>query len=381
MGRCRVKYNIMMNPKDIENITSCIPGFEVAAAFNPAAWKINDGYVLFLRVQEVPIIRNEKPKHINPTYCSPRYEFEGGRIKLKENRPSVTVDEFTLRECSLDDPKGGIHLRDGSYRLSTISLIRRAHSHNGRAIDKIDDEPVIPPSSLTTHEEYGQEDPKLVSIDGEYILSTVGPSRYGIVTIFRRTGDLDNFSDPWLVTLPGCKDTFPLPEKIRGEYWRVERPSRDGLTKRESIYVSSSPDLRHWGDFRVLMSCRDDMFDSDGIGPSAPAIRTERGLLLIYHGRKHKFHYSNGAVLMDDNFRVKARSKRPLIELRRSLGSDEFPGITYVSAAILEDGGDKPESKILRVFGGAGDKCPFSAEIPLSNVFDSLEYAEEEALF
>ncbi len=392
MRRRRLRYTKMLDRNDIKEMKSIIPDFEVMGAFNPGACGVDGGYVLFLRVPEAPRSRVEKGSRYQPIYCSPRFEFEDGRIKLDGDKPKVAVDEFTLRrDCRLDDERG-IHLNDDTYRLPTISFIRRAWSPDGRSIEKIEEGLAIPASSLTMHEEYGLEDPKIVRMEGktpkridpegnkygekEYVVSSVAPSStHGIVTVFRETDDLRNFSKPWIVTLPECKDTFPFPEKINGRYWEVARPSKGSLTKKQSIYLGYSDDLGSWGGFRVLMSCRDGCFDSDGIGPSAPAIKTERGWLIIYHGVRNKI-YRNGVVLMDDKLRITARSRRPLFE-RRRFDDDETPGITFVSAAALEDGGNRPENKTLRVFGGEGDKYPFSAEIPLSDVFDSLEYFDK----
>ncbi|HAL64051.1 MAG TPA: glycosidase, partial [Bacteroidales bacterium] len=45
-----------------------------------------------------------------------------------------------------------------------------------------------------------------------------------------------------------------------------------------------SPDLRYWGDSRLIMNPEPYHWDEMKIGPGAPPIKTDKGWLSIYHG-------------------------------------------------------------------------------------------------
>jgi len=51
------------------------------------------------------------------------------------------------------------------------------------------------------------------------------------------------------------------------------------------IWISYSPDLRHWGNHKLMLEARRGAWwDANKIGMSPPPIETSRGWLMIYHG-------------------------------------------------------------------------------------------------
>jgi predicted GH43/DUF377 family glycosyl hydrolase len=51
------------------------------------------------------------------------------------------------------------------------------------------------------------------------------------------------------------------------------------------MWISYSPDLRHWGSHRLILRAREGAWwDANKIGLSPPPIETEKGWLMIYHG-------------------------------------------------------------------------------------------------
>jgi predicted GH43/DUF377 family glycosyl hydrolase len=51
------------------------------------------------------------------------------------------------------------------------------------------------------------------------------------------------------------------------------------------IWISYSPDLRHWGSHKLILRARQGgWWDANKIGLSPPPIETNRGWLFIYHG-------------------------------------------------------------------------------------------------
>ena len=69
------------------------------------------------------------------------------------------------------------------------------------------------------------------------------------------------------------------------------------------IWISYSPDLRHWGGHKVMMEARKGAWwDANKIGLSSPPIETDRGWLMLYHGVKHTASgalYRIGLALFD----------------------------------------------------------------------------------
>ena len=75
------------------------------------------------------------------------------------------------------------------------------------------------------------------------------------------------------------------------------------------MWISYSPDLRHWGSHKLMLEARRGAWwDANKIGLSPPPIETPRGWLVIYHGVKQTGAgciYRLGLALFD---RADARS-------------------------------------------------------------------------
>jgi predicted GH43/DUF377 family glycosyl hydrolase len=58
-----------------------------------------------------------------------------------------------------------------------------------------------------------------------------------------------------------------------------------GGVRGSHIWISYSPDLRHWGSHKLILEARrGGWWDANKIGLSPPPIETRRGWLFIYHG-------------------------------------------------------------------------------------------------
>ena len=84
-------------------------------------------------------------------------------------------------------------------------------------------------------------------------------------------------------TVPDNRNMVLFPEKIGGYYYRLERPfpvySR-GVRDRFDMWISKSPDLKFWGESKMVMAVEHVPFANDKIGPAAPPIKTEKGWLI-----------------------------------------------------------------------------------------------------
>jgi predicted GH43/DUF377 family glycosyl hydrolase len=72
---------------------------------------------------------------------------------------------------------------------------------------------------------------------------------------------------------------------------------------RAHIWISYSPDLRHWGSHKLIMEARrGGWWDANKVGLAPPLIETPQGWLMIYHGVKQNAAgciYRLGLALFD----------------------------------------------------------------------------------
>jgi len=82
---------------------------------------------------------------------------------------------------------------------------------------------------------------------------------------------------------PEDKDAAMFPRQIDGRWAMIHRPTP--LRGGAHVWVSFSPDLRHWGDHALLIEARDGAWwDAGKIGLGPPPLETAGGWLVMYHG-------------------------------------------------------------------------------------------------
>jgi len=101
---------------------------------------------------------------------------------------------------------------------------------------------------------------------------------------------------------PENKDAALLPRRI-GENWALVHRPVSSTCIGAHVWISYSPDLRHWGSHKIILRARKGpWWDANKIGLSPPPIETERGWLVIYHGVRHSGAgclYRLGLALLD----------------------------------------------------------------------------------
>jgi len=162
-----------------------------------------------------------------------------------------------------------------------------ARSKNGSDF-QIEPEPVLTPSP----EEYGHiNDPRITFIDGWYYLTYCSDPdgdrlrEEGIYLCIARTQDFKHWERIYR-SQPDNRNALIFPEKINGYYMRLDRPFRRGYRKEMGydIWLSASPDMKFWGEHKLLLSHYDVAWGSHKIGPAAPPIKTPAGWLVFFHG-------------------------------------------------------------------------------------------------
>ena len=233
------------------------------------------------------------------------------------------------------------------------SFFALARGDNGLHFE-VDAEPVLFPARegmFGRYETQGIEDPRATFIDGSYHIMYTAVSDYGPRIALARTEDFRTFERVALVSEPGNKDGVLFPEKIGGQYVRLDRPIGQGIG---SIWMSYSNDLHSWGRSRVLATPRPGYWDSYRIGASAPPIRTAEGWLEIYHGVKMTSSgpiYRVGTLLLDleDPSHVIARCTAPLLSPREEYERvGDVGNVVFPCGALVE-----PDGKVKMYYGAA----------------------------
>jgi beta-1,2-mannobiose phosphorylase / 1,2-beta-oligomannan phosphorylase len=180
---------------------------------------------------------------------------------------------------------------DGQYVMLFRSHLRTGRSIIGlaRSLDGFhftaDPEPFLKPAQsgpFAEYEEFGVEDPRVTYLDGEYLITYSAYSRNGVRIALAKTGDFGGIERVSLITEADYRNVVIFPEKFGGLYARLDRPHSEIAPW--SIWISYSPDLRFWGESRLIMRPAQYHWDEMKIGPGAPPIRTAAGWLSIYHG-------------------------------------------------------------------------------------------------
>jgi predicted GH43/DUF377 family glycosyl hydrolase len=210
-------------------------------------------------------------------------------IKRYQNNPILTKDDVPY-------PVATVHNAGVVKFGDRYVMIFRSHKHNGRSIlgkaesddgfhFTVDREPFMVPSSdslFGEYEEYGVEDPRIVFIDGEYLITYSAYSRHGVRVGLAKTRDFRSVERFSLITEADYRNVVIFPERFNGLYARLDRPHSE--ISPWSIWISYSPDLKYWGESKLIMKPLQYHWDEMKIGPGAPPIKTSRGWLNIYHG-------------------------------------------------------------------------------------------------
>jgi predicted GH43/DUF377 family glycosyl hydrolase len=169
--------------------------------------------------------------------------------------------------------------------LRGISHLQVARSDNGVDGWRCDDGLLLTPAIDRTEEIWGCEDSRLTWLPEreEWAIAYTAYSRRGPLVSLAFTTD---FQQAWRlgpVMPPEDKDAALFPRRIGGRWAMIHRPTP--LRGGAHIWVSYSPDLRHWGDHALLVEARDGAWwDAGKIGLGPPPIETPDGWLLMYHG-------------------------------------------------------------------------------------------------
>jgi predicted GH43/DUF377 family glycosyl hydrolase len=239
--------------------------------------------------------------HKNPIITKRDLPYQANSVF---NAGATSFDNETLLLMRVEDRRG-------------ISHLTVARSKDGISKWYIDNQPTFIHSPETHPEEiWGIEDPRITYMKDQkkWFITYTAYSQGGPLVSLAKTSDFKHFDRLGPVLPPEDKDAALFPELIKGRYAMMHRPVSTFRDIGAHIWISFSPDLKHWGDHRLILQARKgSWWDAYKIGLSPPPIKTSEGWLILYHGVKTTASgaiYRLGLALLDldDPCRILVRS-------------------------------------------------------------------------
>lgn len=296
-------------------------------------------------------------------------------IKRYKNNPILTKDDIpypvaTVHNAGVVKHKDKYIMIFRSHKLNGRSILGKATSDDGFNFT-VDKEPFMVPEKegvFKEYEEYGVEDPRIVFIDGEYLITYSAYSKHGVRVALAKTKDFTSVERFSLITEADYRNIVIFPEKFDGLYARLDRPHSE--ISPWAIWISYSPDLRYWGESKLIMKPLQYHWDEMKIGPGATPIKTPRGWLNIYHGVFPTMDgsvYRLGVALHD----LKDPSKIIAVGDDWILQPEEVYEITgYVHNVVFTCGAVPEEDGSVKLYWGGADKVMCVGEANIEELVD-----------
>jgi predicted GH43/DUF377 family glycosyl hydrolase len=302
-------------------------------------------------------------------------KFEGNPILAPDNWPypanavfnpaAAKLNNETLLLVRVEDMRGFSHL--------TV-----ARSANGFTNWEIDPAPTLLADQSSLEEKWGLEDPRVVWLEEQkqFAVTYVSFSEGGPVVSLAITKNFKTFARLGTLLPPEDKDACLFPRRFNGRFALIHRPIVRGEAH---IWLSFSPDLKHWGDHQPLIRTRAAYWDCHRVGLACQPTETPQGWLLFYHGVRSTTAgqiYRVGLALLDLN--------SPWKVLRRSdewiLGPSEYyeqigdvSGVVFPTGAVVHK-----ETNKLHLYYGAADCKVAVATANLGDVIDYIMSSPKE---
>jgi predicted GH43/DUF377 family glycosyl hydrolase len=274
--------------------------------------------------------------------------------------PILTKNDVPYEVATVHN--AGVTKYNGKYMM-----LFRSHLHNGRSILGlaesndgynfiVNPEPFMVPSDkgeFGIYEEFGIEDARITFIENEFLITYSAYSQYGVRIGLAKTKDFKSVERFALITEADYRNAVIFPEKINGLYVRMDRPHSD--INPWSLWMSYSPDLRYWGDSKVIMKPVKYHWDEMKIGPGAPPVKTSEGWLNIYHGVFQTMDgsvYRLGVALHDlkDPSVIRGVSDKWILQ-----PEEIYEVIGYVHNVVFTCGAVPEEDGSIKIYWGAAD--------------------------
>ncbi len=317
------------------------------------------------------------PEHTrrHPEYEQLLERYSANPILMAKDWPYPVNTVFNPGAVRLQDT-GEVLLLVRAEDRRGISHLCAARSSDGYTNWKIDQEPTVAPRREDSPtESWGVEDPRITWIPEleQYAVVSTAYSPGGPGVGLRTTRDFRQFELFGMVLPPDDKDAALFPCRFGGYWTMIHRPGSG--PGQGHIWISRSPDLRHWGDHRLLIPAREGAWwDGHKVGLSTPPIETANGWLIFYHGVRMTTSgcvYRIGLALLDldEPTRLIRRSDKWIFgpaEPYERVG--DVRDVVFPCGSVLAEDGDT-----LIMYYGAADSCVCVATASVRTLLSWLE--------
>ncbi|HAL45650.1 MAG: glycosidase [Planctomycetes bacterium GWF2_42_9] len=281
-------------------------------------------------------------------------------FKRYEDNPILQAKDWPYPVNAVFNP-AAIKLPDATLLLARVEDLRGfshltvCKSKDGLSNWQIDDRPTMEADHGTREERWGLEDPRIIWLDeqGHFAITYVSYGEGGPVVSLAITKNFHTFARMGPMLPPEDKDACLFPRRFNGRFALIHRPIVRGEAH---IWISMSPDLKHWGDHRILMRTRHAFWDGQRIGLACQPIEIPEGWLIFYHGVRSTTAgqiYRIGAALLDAEqpWRVLRRSEEWILGPRADYERiGDVADVVFVTGATVND-----EKNMLYLYYGAAD--------------------------
>ncbi len=295
------------------------------------------------------------------------------------SNPILTADKWPYPVNAVFNPAAAI-VGDETVLLvrvedrSGLSHLTVARSADGVTDWKIDPKPTFEAEPGKYPEEiYGVEDPRLTWLPErkEWAVAYTAVSDHQTYVSLAVTKDFKTFKRLGTILRPPDKDAALFPRRF-GKRWAILHRPIIEPKQRAHIWLSFSPDLKHWGESRPVLKARlGTWWDAGKIGLNPGPLETPEGWLVLYHGVRNHCSgciYRLGLALLD--------LKKPWKVLRRSREWVMTPSAPYemsgdVGQVVFPCGWvhDKTKKEV-RIYYGGADTCVAVASAPMRKIMD-----------
>lgn len=294
-------------------------------------------------------------------------------FKRYEGNPILTPDGWPYPANAVFNP-GAAKLNTETLLLVRVEDMRGfshltvARSDDGFTNWQIDSKPSLEADQNSREEKWGIEDPRIVWLEEQkqFAITYISFSEGGPVVSLAITKNFKAFARLGGLLPPEDKDACLLPRRFRGRFALIHRPIVRGEAH---MWISFSPDLKHWGDHRILIRARSAYWDGQRVGLACQPIETPQGFLLFYHGVRATTAgaiYRVGLALLDleEPWRVLRRSAEWILGPRAPYERiGDVSDVVFPTGAVVHKEIDQ-----LNLYYGAADCTVAVATAKLSDV-------------
>lgn len=235
-----------------------------------------------------------------------------------------------------------------------VSRIGLARGSDGVALERVRDEPVLGTGGpYADYKTRGVEDPRITTIDDEYMLTYTAFDGERINLFLATSDDLVDWDEHGPVT--DGKAGAILDEPVDGEYVMYQGDT--------DIDLLRSPDGYDWETTDTgVLAPRDGMFDAVLVEPGPAPVLTEDGILQVYNACDDAGRYHVGAALFDrdDPAELVARTDTPLLS---PIAADRDRRHDHLEAVVFAEGLVELD-ETYHLYYGSGDETLRVATAP-----------------